>query len=698
MKKGTKYLTCGYCSVGCNMEITYSKESKPIVRARNDYPVNLGKACPKGFQLLAHLDSPERVKQPYIRSKNGELKSTDWDTALQEFTDNFKNIQDKYGKKSVAFISTGQITNEEHALLGSLAKFGMGMIHGDGNTRQCMATAVVAHKKSFGWDAPPFTYKDAELSNVLIFMGSNPAISHPILWNRVKMNKKDPKLVIIDPRVTETVDDEMVTDHYQIKPGSELIFLYTLANILIEKDWIDNEYIKQHTNDFKGFKTHVSRFKPTEQADFTGITPDKMEHLAELIHQGESVSFWWMVGVNQAHQATRTAQGLINLALMTGNIGRPGTGANSITGQCNAMGARIFSNTTALLGGYSFTKDDDRRHIADILGINHESIPKVGSYSYEKILEAIEDGEIKGLWIICTNPAHSWIDSNRIPEIFSNLDYLVVQDLYYTTETAQLADLILPAAGCGEKDGTFINSERRIGILQKILEPPGEALSDFDIFLKIADAWGCGNMFKHWKDPETTFNLIKKLTAGQPWDFSGIKDYQMLIENGGIQWPLTKKNSGPIIQERRLLETGEYYFEDKKAKFQYEEIKPVPEPTNEKYPFVLLTGRGSMWVFHTQTRTGKAKLLRRRYPTEPYVEINAIDARELDISDGDEVIIESRRDKVSATAKISEKMLQKNVFLPLHYKITNQMTYWSFDEYSKEPNYKFAAVNLRKQE
>ena len=262
----------------------------------------------------------------------------------------------------------------------------------------------------------------------------------------------------------------------------------------------------------------------------------------ELIHhEGQRVSFWWTMGVNQSHQGVRTAQAIINLALMTGNIGRPGTGREfSITGQCNAMGSRLFSNTTNLLGGHDFVNAEHREKIARILDIDPAVIPTENSLPYHKIIDGILRGTIKGLWVICTNPAHSWINQNQCRDILDRLDFLVVQDMYHTTETAQLADLILPAAGWGEKEGTFINSERRIGVLKKVRKAPGQALSDFNIFRLIAQHWGCGEMFARWTSPEAVFHILKECSAGQPCDITGIDGYREVDAAGGIQWPLAR--------------------------------------------------------------------------------------------------------------------------------------------------------------
>ncbi|MFT7538403.1 MAG: anaerobic selenocysteine-containing dehydrogenase, partial [Lysobacterales bacterium] len=466
-------MVCGYCSTGCSLDV-HIKDGKPVnLTPTIKYPVNLGEACPKGWESLTPLKARDRATTPYIRNKDGKLVRTDWDSALTKFTDKFKKIQKENGDESVAFISTGQIPTEEMALLGALAKFGMGIKHGDGNTRQCMASAVVAYKQSFGFDAPPYTYKDFEESDCLIFVGANPCIAHPIMWQRVEMNKNDPKVIVIDPRMTETA--MVASNHYALTPKSDLVLFYGIANILIKNSWIDQDYITKHTNDFEKFKAHIKDYTPQMVSSVSGLTISQLEEFTYSIHSSKKVSFWWTMGVNQSYEGVRVAQALINIALLTGNIGREGTGANSITGQCNAMGSRLFSNTTNLLGHHDFLSDDDRARVAEVLDISEDLIPKENSLSYDKIIEGVGQGKIKGLWVIATNPAHSWINQNEFHDVIKNLDFLVVQDMYHTTETAQVADLILPAAGWGEKEGTFINSERRFGLLKRVAQAPGEA-------------------------------------------------------------------------------------------------------------------------------------------------------------------------------------------------------------------------------
>jgi predicted molibdopterin-dependent oxidoreductase YjgC len=388
---------------------------------------------------------------------------------------------------------------------------------------------------------------------------------------------------------------------------------------------------------------------------------------------------------------------VINLALITGNIGRPGTGANSITGQCNAMGSRLFSNTTSLLGGRDFANPAHRQEVAAVLGIDQASIPQQQSLAYDQILEKILAGQIRGLWIVATNPAHSWINQSYAREVLGRLDFLVVQDMYASTETAQRAHLVLPAAGWGEKEGTFINSERRIGLTKKVATAPGEALADFHIFRLVAEAWGCGRMFRAWSSPEAVFQILKALSRGQPCDISGIRDYQALDEAGGIQWPFPA-GAAPAATERRLFEDGRFFHADGRARLLFDAPRPPPEQPSRAFPLTLLTGRGSSSQWHTGTRTSKSGVLRRLAPADLYVEINPTDAGALGIQPGEWVTVSSQRGSIRARAFVTQGVKPGQVFIPMHYEPMNRLTFPAFDPHSRQPAYKHCAVRVTREE
>ena len=699
----TTNMVCGFCSTGCSLRVHLNADGEAInLTPDPDYPVNLGMACPKGWEALTPLAAADRATAPLGRDGAGRLVPLSWGEAMARFCGRLKDIQRRHGPGSVAILSTGQIVMEEMALLGALAKFGMGIAEIDSNTRQCMATSHVAYKQSFGFDAPPFTYADFEESDALVFIGANPCIAHPIMWQRVMRNPRKPEIVVVDPRRTETAMS--ATLHIALRPKSDLALLYGIAHLLVAHGWVRRDFIAAHTTGFEAFEEFVRGFPPARVARETGLPEATLERLAWIIGTRERVSLWWTMGVNQGHEATRTAQAIINLALMTGNIGRPGTGANSITGQCNAMGSRLFGNATSLLGGHDFASPAHRAKVAGLLGIEESAIPQRASRAYDQILDAVDAGEIRALWIIATNTAHSWVNQGRFGALRDKLEYLVVQDMYATTETARQGDLVLPAAGWGEKEGVLINSERRLGLAKKVARAPGQALSDFAIFKLIAEAWGCGPMFRRWESPEATFRLLQDVSRGQPCDFSGIGGYAHLEAARGIQWPWPRPPGAdpaaaprtPPTSDRRLFADGRFYTADGRAKFLFDEPRPMPEAPDAEYPFLLLTGRGSSAQWHTGSRTDKSVVLRKLAPTQLYLEINPVDAERLRVTDGARVLVRSRRGAAEALALVTPTVQPGQVFLPMHFAPVNRLTFPAFDPHSRQPAYKACAVAVER--
>lgn len=686
--------TCNYCSIACNFDFHVEDDGFiQRVKPAKDYPVNRGFCCVKGLNLDKQNTIYENPVLPLLRNEKGELEHISWDKAFNIFAERVKKIQDEYGKESFAFLSTGQLCTEEMALVGHIGRTFLGG-NGDGNTRLCMATAVVAYKQSFGFDSPPYTFEDLELSDVMIFIGCNPVVAHPILWSRVIKNRnKDKKIITIDPRRSETVTNSDIW--IDLKPKSDLRLLYTLSNVLIEEGWIDEEFIKNSTEDFEGFKNHVKKYDVNDVEEYTGISKGRVLELAKIIHEGKRVSFWWTMGVNQGYQAVRTAQAVINLALMTGNIGRPGTGANSITGQCNAMGSRLFSNTTGLYGGGEYTDKARRKVVAKALGIDEEMLPKKPTIPYNAIIEGINNGTIKALWVLATNPVASWINSLEFKKAAEKLEFLAVQDIYSDTETCKYAHLILPSTNGLKKEGVLINTERRLSKIQPVLEKKKDELSDYDILLGIGNALGMGSLLDKWKTPKDAFEVLKECTRNMPCDITGVS-YDMLKDSKGIQWPF-KEGDDIEKEERRLFEDKKFYTPNKKAKFIYEDIMSPPFEQNEEYPYILNTGRGTVGQWHTQTRTREISDVEAIIMKEGYINLNTDLAEELDIKENDMV-------KVSSPNGVSNKFLVKlsrtvkkdQLYAPMHYIEANSILPSIFDTYSKEPNYKYGPVKIEK--
>ncbi|EEH97578.1 MULTISPECIES: molybdopterin oxidoreductase family protein [Clostridium] len=686
--------TCNYCSIACNFDFHVEDDGFiQRVKPAKDYPVNRGFCCVKGLNLDKQNTIYENPVLPLLRNEKGELEHISWDKAFNIFAERVKKIQDEYGKESFAFLSTGQLCTEEMALAGHIGRTFLGG-NGDGNTRLCMATAVVAYKQSFGFDSPPYTFEDLELSDVMIFIGCNPVVAHPILWSRVIKNRnKDKKIISIDPRRTETVtNSDMWID---IKPKSDLRLLYTLANVLIEKGWIDEKFIKNSTEDFEGFKNHVKKYDINDVEEYTGISKGRVLELAKIIHEGKRVSFWWTMGVNQGYQAVRTAQAVINLALMTGNIGRPGTGANSITGQCNAMGSRLFSNTTGLYGGGEYTDKARRKVVAKALGIDEEMLPKKPTIPYNAIIEGINNGTIKALWVLATNPVVSWINSLEFKKAAEKLEFLAVQDIYSDTETCKYAHLILPSTNGLKKEGVLINTERRLSKIQPVLEKKKDELSDYDILLGIGNALGMGSLLDKWKTPRDAFETLKECTRNMPCDITGVS-YDMLKDSKGIQWPF-KEGDDIEKEERRLFEDGKFYTPNKKAKFIYEDIINPPFEQSEEYPYILNTGRGTVGQWHTQTRTREIPDVEAIIMKKGYININTDLAEELGIKENDMVKVSSPNGISNQfLVKLSRTVKKDQLYAPMHYIEANSVLPSIFDTYSKEPNYKYGPVKIEK--
>lgn len=688
-----KQSTCNYCSIACNLDFYVENNTINRINPTKDYPVNQGFCCIKGLNLDKQNTMYPNPVLPLLKDEEGVFHHISWEQAFKTFAEKIKGLQAKYGKKSVAFLSTGQLLTEEMALLGHIARDYLG-IDGDGNTRLCMATSVVAHKQSFGFDAPPYTLEDLELSDTIIFIGANPVVAHPILWGRTAKNH-EAKIVVIDPRKSETAcHAHMWLD---IKPKTDLTLLYTLANVLIEKGWIDQTYIDKYTERFEAFKEGIKGYKLEEVEEKTGISMGRVLALAELIHKGKRVSFWWTMGVNQSYQAVRTAQAIINLALMTGNIGRPGTGPNSITGQCNALGSRLFSNTTGLYGGGEYQDAARRKVVAEALGMDEEALPTAPSIPYNKIVEGINKGEIKGLWIACTNPTSSWINNEEFLSAAKKLEFFVVQDIYESTETAVRCHLLLPSTSGLKKEGCIINTERRISAVTPVLKKEGEEKTDYEIFLGIGEALGMGKLLDGWRTPKEAFETLKKCTKGAPSDITGVT-YEAITHSKGIQWPFKE---GEVLEanQRRLFEDGHYFTPSGKAQFVFEDVMAPPQEaiTTSEYPYVLNTGRGSVGQWHTLTRTREIPAVYTITAQEAYVEIHPSLAEKIGVKETEWLEIHSATGKMRRfRARLSRNVKEDHLFAPMHYPEANALLPSVFDPYSKEPSYKMVAVRIER--
>lgn len=685
--------TCGYCSVGCGMLLGV-REGK-VVTSRGDpnHPVNRGKLCPKGLAEHYVLEAEHRARHPMLRGEQG-FRRVSWSDALQKMAGEFRRVASEYGPGAIGVISTGQLVTEEFYTLGKLVQLGLGTSNYDGNTTLCMSTAVSGYKRSFGSDGPPGAYEDLARADVILLIGANIAENHPILCQHLEANRAK-TLIVADPRATKTA---MMADIFlPVRPRSDLALLNGIAHILIRDGLVDRGYIDRHTHGFEELRRFVERYDPETVSGITGLGCELIEKVARLYGNAGAAFIGWTMGVNHSSKGTETVNAINNLALLTGNVGRVGGSPFSITGQCNAMGTREAGFTSSLPGYRKFESAADREELAQIWGIAAERIPQQRGLAYPDILSAVLKKQIRAVWIIATNPLVSFPNVDVLKQALGELQFLVVQDCFHPTPTTELADLVLPAACWGEKEGTYTNSERRVSKVNAAALPPDEALSDFEIFLRLAEEMGCREeLFPGWQSPRDAFDEWKRVSRGRLCDYSGIT-YEALEEGGGIQWPFPENAVFTPGAARRLYSDGTFPTADGKAQLFCVEWEPFPEQPTPEFPFVLNTGR-TVEHWHTRTKTGAVPILERMAP-RAWLEMNPVDARELTLRPHELVDVVSRRGRVRGVElRVTEVIAQGQVFVPFHFAEwnINDVTQDIFDPISREPNYKQCAVRVEK--
>jgi anaerobic selenocysteine-containing dehydrogenase len=681
--------TCGYCSVGCGIEIGVKDGRAVASRPHAAHPVNRGKLCPKGLAEHYIIDTANRARYPLLR-QGGRLVRVDWDTAIGTMVERFQAAQLRHGPGALGVISTGQLVTEEFYALGKLAQLGFGTSNYCGNTTLCMASAVSGYKASFGSDGPPGSYEDLEKADVILLIGANLADNHPVLCQYLEANPGK-TLIVADPRVTKTA---MLADvHLPLRPRTDLALLNGIAHILIRHGLIDRDYIARHTTGFEELARGVESYTPARVSEITGLSEDLIYKTALLYGRARAGFIGWTMGVNHSTQGTETVSAICNLALLTGHIGRAGAAPLSITGQCNAMGTREAGFTSSLPGYRKFDDPRDRAELAALWNIDESRLPDQRGLAYPDIIEAAVGRRITALWIIATNPLVSFPNQEVLREALSRLDFLVVQDGYHPTPTSELAHLVLPAAIWGEKEGTYTNTERRVSKVNKAVEPPGEARADFDIFLAVAERLGCReDLFPGWRTPEDAFNEWRRVSKGRLCDYSGIS-YERLAREGAMQWPCPEGGA----PQPRLYQDGRFPAPDGRARLVFSEWEPFPEQPNPEFPLILNTGR-TVEHWHTRTKTAQAPILERLSPTA-WLEMNPRDARRLALRSHDRVDVVSRRGAVRGVElRLTEIVAPGQVFMPFHYFETNvnQVTQSAYDPVSREPNYKQCAVRVER--
>ena len=692
--------TCCYCGVGCGVLIEHDGERILSVSGDPAHPANFGKLCSKGSTLHLTGDLSARALYPELRLGKGLARSrTDWDTALDHATSVFARTIAEHGPDSVAFYISGQLLTEDYYAFNKLARALVGTNNIDSNSRLCMSSAVVGYKRSLGADAPPCSYEDLESSDCVMIVGSNMAYAHPVLFRRLeeaKSRRPQMKVIIIDPRRTDTCD--LADLHLAILPGTDVALFHGILHLLLWENRVDRDFIEAHTQGLTELKHLVHDYTPSMVAQLCGISIEQLQQCAEWVGTTPSFLSLWCMGLNQSTAGSAKNSALINLHLATGQIGRPGAGPFSLTGQPNAMGGRETGSLSNLLPGHREAANADHRaEVAAYWGV--EQLPASTGLTAIELFEQVRSGKIKALWIACTNPAQSMPDQNAVRAALQNCPFVVLQEAFRTTETAAFADLLLPAASWGEKDGLVTNSERRISHVRQAIVAPGEARPDWAITVDFAQRLekhlrpGQPSLFA-FESPTQLFDEYKQLTRGRDLDLSGIS-HGLIDRIGPQQWPFPTNASAGTT---RLYGDGVFPTANGRAQFVAEPFRAAKEQRDAQFPLTLITGRlRDQW--HGMSRTGTAAQLF-GHVGEAVLSLHPQELRQHDLQPGDLVSLKSRRGEVIVPVSSDDNVRPGQAFLPMHWGDrflkggVNSLTLPDFDPLSKQPELKHSGVRL----
>ncbi|MBE9096544.1 molybdopterin oxidoreductase family protein [Tychonema sp. LEGE 07203] len=691
---------CPYCGVGCGLEVVPDKKQNWKVRGDRNHPSSQGMVCIKGATVAESIRS-DRLLYPMMRDTLDQpFRRASWDEALNAIVNRIQTIRSTTGPDALCVYGSGQFVTEDYYIAQKLMKGCLGTNNFDANSRLCMSSAVSGYVQSFGSDGPPCCYDDLELTDCAFIIGSNTAECHPIVFNRLaKYHKKHPnvKMVVVDPRRTPTA--EAADLHLAIKPGTDIDLLNGIAYLLLRKRAIDSDFIQESTENFSAFAEVVSSYTPDFVASRCGITVSDLETAARYWEQSQRVLSLWSMGINQSSEGTAKVRSLINLHLMTGQIGKPGCGPFSLTGQPNAMGGREAGGLSHLLPGYRFVKNAEHRtQVEEFWGIAPGSIsPNPGRTAWEMIT-GLETGDVELLWIAATNPVVSMPDLERTKAALLRSPFTIYQEAYYPTETSAYAHILLPATQWSEKTGVMTNSERRVTLGPGFDIPSGEARDDWSIFAEVGRRLGFAEHFA-FDSSADVYQEFVQLTRGRPCEMTGLS-HEYLRVQGPQQWPCPENQPPhPADEAKRLYTDKRFNTDDGRARFSAYHSRGLAEPPDPNYPFVLTTGR-VYGHWHTMTRTGRTDKINQLHP-EPFLEIHPRDAAKLQVNEGDLLEVRSRRGKARFPAKVTKAIAPGMLFVPMHWGAlwaeeaeANAMTHSASCPDSKQPELKACAVQL----
>lgn len=695
--------TCCYCGTGCGVIVQSVGDRIVGVEGDPEHPANFGRLCTKGNTLHLAAVRTGRALVPMLRANCAAQRApTSWESALDTAAERFANIIREHGPDAVAFYISGQLLTEDYYVFNKLARALVGTNNIDSNSRLCMSSAVAAYKATLGSDAVPCSYEDIDLADLFVITGANPAYAHPVLFRRIEAARAanpDLKLIVVDPRRTDTAAEADL--HLAITPGSDVLLYSAMLHVLLWEGRGDHAFIAEHTTGFDDLRRQIAEFTPGAVAGACGVKAEDIVTAAHWFGQAKAPLSFWCQGLNQSIHGTNNGAALIHLHLATGTIGKPGMGPFSLTGQPNAMGGREAGAMANLLPGHrNLSSADDRAELAALWGI--PSIPEQAGKTAVELFDAVRDGEIKAVWIACTNPAHSLPDLTRVREALETAEFVVVQDAWGDTETTAFADLILPAATWGEKDGTVTNSERRISRVRAAVPPPGEARADWriarDFALALGDKLGAGEAAKAlfaFDSPAEVYAEHVATTVGRDLDIGGLS-HAVLDQLGPQQWPFPAEAT---TGTSRLYTDFRFTGNEGRARFIEIDTTLTADKPDARHPFRLVTGRlRDQW--HGMSRTGRIPRLYAHEP-EPSLKLNPADMARRGWAAGTLLTIRNKRGAIVLPVAASEEVRPGQSFIAMHWGRrslshdgVNVLMPAAFDPVSKQPELKHAAVRI----
>lgn len=688
---------CPYCGVGCRLWAEAAYGTILRVKGVRDAAANLGGICAKGALLPQVLHPPDRLTQPHFRARRGDdFRPAGWNPALAFAAQRLLDILNRHGPDAVAFYGSGQLDTEAAYLAVKLFKGSLGTNNTDSNSRLCMASAVAGYVSSFGADGPPTCYDDIDHADLIVIAGSNMAEAHPVTFDRIKdLRSRDgvrPFLVVIDPRRTKTA--EQADLHVPLAPGSDVALFNLLARRLFAGGRFDTTFVNERTDGFADFAEFLRTLDETALLSAIDVDADCLSALVDRVAAARAMLSFYCMGLGQSTSGVAKHNALINLHLLTGQVGRAGCGPFSLTGQPNAMGGREAGLLAHQLPGYRFVNNPDhRRELEQFWQLPAGAISARRGFTAVEMFRGLESGKLRAIWIAATNPAASLPDLHQVRRALNRAELVIVQDVYHPTETTRFADVVFPVANWAEKEGTTTNSERMVSFSEQLLDPPGVARPDWQIIAMLAQSLGVSGF--DFVSRDAVWDEFRQLTTGRPCDMTGISAERLRREKN-VQWPCPSLDHGG--SKRRYLD-HDFPTPTGRAQFVTHDWRPPKEVIDREFPLVMTTGRiYAHW--HTLTRTGKSDKLLARDP-EPYVEIHPADALRLDVKEGALVALQSRRGTIYLPARLSETLRPGLLFAPFHWgdlwgdeRSVNYLTIAALDSQSNQPELKYCAVAL----